>query len=412
LSLGVRVGAFVRQLFFARRRRRSLRRCEATEPAFEAPAIFAHSLSRDRSFALRPYAVWPYRHSQLKFSPLARPVLPLCRPRTLRHLWTDSRVASAGGRRALAGAAQPELTQADKRRKASARKIRVSSVTLVVAVAGPKTIWLLADRRLSYGGGRPPKDDARKVMILETIDKGCAILGYSGLGATVRGTEPSDWMSAVLRGRHLLLEQSLGVLAKAMKREFPPHMLQLPGKGAPAHNIVVPAFLGGEPKIYKIGLACARDRKAHAFGYWRHDVGTTLVGVSGTGGAYLQRRGDEWRQALVRAVEANDSGKLSALAVADHFAKLNYGVSRGIQDKSVGTRCVVAWRHKAGGGSCAWYTRRTRDRRGPGLPLMASGVDRRAIFDKLGTMKWSGMLGNDEVPSLADIPTNTKGCAF
>ena len=156
-------------------------------------------------------------------------------------------------------------------------------MTLVVAVAGPKTIWLLADCRLSYGGGRSPRDDARKVLILETIDKGRAILGYSGLGATVRGTEPSDWMSAVLRGRNLPLEQSLGVLAEAMKREFPPHMLQMPGKGTPAHNILVPAFLGGEPKLYTIGLACARDQKTHAFGYWSHEVRITTVGLSGSG---------------------------------------------------------------------------------------------------------------------------------
>ena len=70
-------------------------------------------------------------------------------------------------------------------------------MTLVLTVNGPETIWLLADRRLSYEG-RSPKDDARKVMFLETTD-GVAILGYAGLGATARGTEPADWMSAVLR---------------------------------------------------------------------------------------------------------------------------------------------------------------------------------------------------------------------
>jgi hypothetical protein len=55
-------------------------------------------------------------------------------------------------------------------------------VTLVVAVTGPESIWLLADRRLSYAA-RPPKDDGRKIMFLETTD-GVAILGYAGLGAT------------------------------------------------------------------------------------------------------------------------------------------------------------------------------------------------------------------------------------
>ena len=47
-------------------------------------------------------------------------------------------------------------------------------MTLVVTVNGPETIWLLADRRLT-SRGRVLRDDARKVMFLETPD-GVAIL--------------------------------------------------------------------------------------------------------------------------------------------------------------------------------------------------------------------------------------------
>ena len=92
-------------------------------------------------------------------------------------------------------------------------------MTLVVTVIGSESIWLLADRRLSFKD-RPPKDDARKVMFLETTD-GVAILGYAGLGVTGLGTEPADWMTAVLRGRNLPLEQSLEALTEAMKKQFP-----------------------------------------------------------------------------------------------------------------------------------------------------------------------------------------------
>ncbi len=66
---------------------------------------------------------------------------------------------------------------------------------------------MVADTRFIYSG-RVPKENGRKLMFLETVD-GIAILGYTGLGATVKGTEPADWMSAVLRGRNLPLEQSL-----------------------------------------------------------------------------------------------------------------------------------------------------------------------------------------------------------
>lgn len=73
-------------------------------------------------------------------------------------------------------------------------------MTLVLTVTGRESVWLVADRRLSYIGNRY-RDDARKVMFLDTTD-GVAILGYAGLGTTALGTEPADWMSAVLRGRN------------------------------------------------------------------------------------------------------------------------------------------------------------------------------------------------------------------
>lgn len=95
-------------------------------------------------------------------------------------------------------------------------------MTLVLTVNGRETIWLLADRRLTYKG-RPAKEDGRKVMFLETTD-GVAILGYAGLGATALGTEPADWISAVLRSRNLPLEQSLGKLAEAIKKQLPRHL--------------------------------------------------------------------------------------------------------------------------------------------------------------------------------------------
>ena len=87
-------------------------------------------------------------------------------------------------------------------------------MTFIATVNGPKTIWIVADRRLSYKG-KPPKDDARKVMFLESPD-GVALVGYAGLGSTAMGTEPADWMSAVLRGRNFPLEKSLHVLARAI----------------------------------------------------------------------------------------------------------------------------------------------------------------------------------------------------
>ena len=140
-------------------------------------------------------------------------------------------------------------------------------MTLVVAATSKKSIWLMTDRRLYYHG-RKPKDDARKVLVLNSTD-GLALLGYAGLGATAMGTEPSDWMAQVLRGRKLPLEQSLSVLAGAVQARLPRHLDSLAGVGAPAHNIIVSAFHNGEPKLYTIDLLRPRGSNAYAFRYTR-----------------------------------------------------------------------------------------------------------------------------------------------
>lgn len=262
-------------------------------------------------------------------------------------------------------------------------------MTLVVTVNGCESIWLLADRRLSFKA-RAPKDDARKVMFLETMD-GVAILGYAGLGATALGNEPADWMNAVLRGRKLPLEQSLGVLAEAMKKQFPRHMVGMPGIGGPAHNVVVTAFLGSEARLYTIDLAFAPDRKSYNFRYTRHVIDnpssakarTPRLWIGGSGALYLIRD-KRWIRGLLRLVRANDRGQVSSYAVADHLASLNSKVHLGVSDKSVGPRCIVAWRHRKGGihnggGGQHFYTGMTRDANSSSLPTIVNGMDMQAI---------------------------------
>ena len=149
-------------------------------------------------------------------------------------------------------------------------------MTLVVGTTSKKSIWLMTDRRIIYGS-RKPKDDARNVFFLESTD-GLALLGYAGLAATAMGTEPSDWMGRVLRGRKLPLEQSLSVLAGAAQARLPRHLDSLAGVGAPAHNIIVSAFHNGEPKIYTIDLVRTPGRNAYAFRFTRHVVHRQVPG--------------------------------------------------------------------------------------------------------------------------------------
>jgi hypothetical protein len=265
-------------------------------------------------------------------------------------------------------------------------------MTLVLSVNRPKTIWMLVDRRLSYRG-RPPKDDARKLMHLETTD-GDAILGYAGPGATARGNEPADWMSNVLRGRNVTLEQSLGFIADAMKRELPKHLIHLRQIALPAHQIIVPSFVNGVPQLYSIDLVLdLRGGKSH-FSYTRHRVDGAFrkndsiprIALGGSGGVFLLRRPKEWVRPLLRAVRAHDADKISALRVADELARINLDVASKIPGQSVGPNCIVKWQYRKegtrnGGGGHQSYTGLVRDAAGPGYPTITRGTDLNALIE-------------------------------
>lgn len=255
-------------------------------------------------------------------------------------------------------------------------------MTLILAVTSPESVWLLADRRLSYQG-RPPKDDGNKIMFLEATD-GVAILGYAGLGKTIAGTEPSDWMSAVLRGRNLRIEQYLEVLARALQEQLPRHMLRMPGSGHVAHHVVVSAFVEGKPRLYTIDLILTPDRKSKGFRFVRHEQkhgAPPRYGLGGSGGLHLfaDRR---WMRSLARILTASDRKRVTHMAVAHELARLNYAVSQAITDKSVGPQCIVGCRfRKGGGGHWAYEGARLGGNASP--PQIAQGFDMRALANLL-----------------------------
>jgi hypothetical protein len=200
-------------------------------------------------------------------------------------------------------------------------------------------------------------------MFLNTSDA-VAILAYAGLGATAQGTEPADWMSAVLRGRNLPLEHSLGVLAEAMKRELPPHLVRLPGTKGPSHSAIAMAYVGHEPRLYGIELALTDNRKQYLFRGNRYfaQVGpaklmrTPRIAIAGSGAPSLI--GDRtWQRELLRLVNTHDRGRAPPKAVADFLASVNHRAHLNTQDGSVGPSCIVAWRYRLN-------TRNTRNNSG------------------------------------------------
>jgi hypothetical protein len=254
-------------------------------------------------------------------------------------------------------------------------------------------LWLVADRRLSYGDHRAPVDDAVKITILDTTD-GVGLLAYAGIGATSHGTQPSEWMSAVLRGRGgLKFEQALSLLSVAANKELPRHLAGIPGG---AHFIIVPAFVKGVgPRLYSIDNVVDRNAGKHWYRYTSHQrtvqpgSPSLRLALGGTGGMYLAHRGRAWQRELLSLVKAHDRGKVSEQLIADKLARLNYEAHVNVRDDTVGPRCIVVWRRRrdlrrtASGGGHQFYTGVDRESQSPALPTIANGLDVKSIVGVL-----------------------------
>lgn len=262
-------------------------------------------------------------------------------------------------------------------------------MTLVLTANTPDSIWMLADTRLSRAGRRP-REDGMKIMCLETID-GVGLLGYAGLGSTAAGTQPSHWMSAVLRGRNLPMEQSLSVIADALRRQLPRHLHGLPRSIHAGHNILAQCIIDGLPKLFSIDLGLSADRKTQGFRYTQHIVGDPTVprtqspriGLAGSGASPLLRD-QRWARELLRLLRAYDRNAVSPEQVADSLAALNYKIHLALADGTVGPRCVVVWRNRVGsshrmGGAHQFYEGRTREQDSPGIPTIGNGRDVHAL---------------------------------
>jgi hypothetical protein len=257
-------------------------------------------------------------------------------------------------------------------------------LTLVFGVATAESIWLLADRRLTRGN-KTYRDDSIKMVVLDALD-GVALLGYAGLGETPGGTEPSEWMSRVLRGRRLAVERSLEVLAGAASEQLPKHLKES------GHVIASVAIVDGQPRVYTIEVGPKPGQLLCRRLVYKSGWPPPFICV-GTGEVYLRRHLDESRQRdLLRLVKACNKGKVSPLAVCDYLAWLNYEAS--IFVSTVGADCVAMSRFnmsrfKAGsprqrlGNALVAYvgTQRTTT---PNLPTISRGMDMKAMGEIFG----------------------------
>jgi hypothetical protein len=262
-------------------------------------------------------------------------------------------------------------------------------MTLVLTINGPDTIWMVADRRISYAN-RPPKEDARKFISLDTTD-GRALIGYAGLGETAGGTEPADWMNAVFRGRSGTVEQSLEGLAAAMGRQLPVHLASLPKNFGATHDVIATAFVNDEARLYTINIFPTQNPKHFNVNLRRHiangphstKLRTPRFAVAGSGSSVIARDKASLRSVL-KLVRECDALRVSPEVVADQLAAINQLVHLNAPRSSVGHKCIVIWRHRSsgprqGGGGHQAYNGTQREDMTEPVPTISNGMDVLAI---------------------------------
>lgn len=248
-------------------------------------------------------------------------------------------------------------------------------MTLVFSCFGKKTVWLAADRRLTFTGPKY-RDDAHKVVALETVD-GIALIGYAGLGTTGQGVEPSDWIVRVLRGRNAPLEVSLKFLARAAKEQLPLHLGPL---GVGTHVFVASAFLKGVPVHYTVALVRKPDtpnyelqlvRQVATLPNGRHQAPRFHAAGSGSEALYRDRR---WLRLLLCLVRRHEEGRLSNDTVAREFARVIEHIAS--VEPTVGAKSIVAWRGGVRGGGQFFFDGVAVDgKEAVFVPTVTRGVD-------------------------------------
>jgi hypothetical protein len=216
-------------------------------------------------------------------------------------------------------------------------------MTLVVAALGRESIWIRANRRILT-------DDATKILRLER-GSDAALLGYSGLGKTPRGTQPSEWMNAVLRGKNEPIERSLEIIGGAIGRQIPKYMLKVPGAGDAAHVVLAPAFVAERPLLYTLRLDLDGKNSRHRVSAVRHETVDgprryVRIGLAGSGTPKLLNDRAKLLS-LLRLISKHEKKRIPAFTVAREFARLNLEVSR--KEPSVGPDCIVAWHYRRNG---------------------------------------------------------------
>lgn len=175
------------------------------------------------------------------------------------------------------------------------------------------------------------------------------------------------------RDYRMSTEHSISIVAGSAKDQLPKHLRTLP-HGARSHDILIPALINGEPRLYYIGVSttdCVYTRYVNEKAMHK----PPRVALSGSG-AEILRKDRSWQRGLLRLLAAYERNHINPRRVADSLAELNTKVAA--MDRFVSQKCIVSWRRDGGG--THFYDGIKREKNSSEIPTVSNGMDVNAIL--------------------------------
>ena len=162
-------------------------------------------------------------------------------------------------------------------------------------------------------------------------------------------------------------------VAEAVRAQLPEHLRNLPHSAA-SHDILAPAIVNGEPRLYYIGISPS----SYIYTRYVNDKARhkpPRIGLAGSGALHLPAA-RTWQRSLLRLLAEYERGRLNWLTVADRLAELNTMVAD--RDHFVSKKCIVSWR--GDGGNTQFYDGTERVSWDGEIPTVGGGMDIQAII--------------------------------
>jgi hypothetical protein len=240
-------------------------------------------------------------------------------------------------------------------------------MTQLLAFTSKTSVWLAADRRLTFERGL--RDDAFKVFRLDTDDARC-LIAYSGIGRTAGSTEISEWLPLITRGRRLTLLNALSDIAAIADHHLRPHL----GQRIPFHIFLIMAVEEHSISVYRIEINLNFPKPLiHRVLPNSESLLPPRFVFTGSGGAYIRVHERHQVRSIWRLLKQLDQGQPAASCIARHIGSMMTRISSNCS--GVSPSCIVSAITRNSFSGHYYLEKDTIQTNTPMMPTVSHGMD-------------------------------------